>query len=185
MVRLKQRYRDKWRRGNARERIVMAVLDAMLPPGYTPVLVGLGAGSDAFIPRSYRGLREAFDIAVLYDEVGAPAVLLDVTGVASPRDAKPGLGYCIGTWKLDKARQHGVLDMAWAAFVIDDEPTILWAPYKRFLAYYATKARLYRDERPVRCLRRGNWRRFSDFTTWLVVYGPAHAKALASTGGWA
>jgi len=174
---LKKRYMEQWQRSNARERFVKLFLDVYLPSGYEAELVGLGAGSAEYISWSYRGLWDAFDILIRYN--GRPAAFLDVTGVSSPRDAKPGIGYCVGEWKIGKARRHGILEAAWAAFVLEDEPTILWAPLAKFTTNLARKAKLYEDERPVRCLPRNRWLRWTRFRSWLVQYAPHLSKLLA------
>ncbi|MCE4625838.1 MAG: hypothetical protein F7C35_08280 [Desulfurococcales archaeon] len=173
---LKERYREQWKRSNARERFVKLFLDVYLPQGFRAELTGLGAGSSEYIDRTYSGVFEAFDIVIFYE--GSPAVFLDVTGVASPREALPGLGYCLGTWKLAKAEKFKVTPMSWAAFVLEDEPSILWAPYQKFKSIQAVDGRLYNDERPVRCLKRSRWLRWARFKTWLIRYGPVYARLL-------
>ncbi len=178
---LKDRYRSKWQASNKRELLVKHFLDVYLPPVFHAELTGLGAGSAEYIPRSYQGLLEAFDIVIFYE--GKPAAFLDVTGVASPREALPGLGYCLGTWKLAKAEKYKVTPMSWAAFVLEDEPSILWAPYQKFKSIQAVEGRLYTDERPVRCLKRSRWLRWSRFKTWLIRYGPTYAMLLAEQFG--
>ena len=171
---LKHRYQPKWARSNARELIVKAVLDVRLPEGFRAELTGLGAGEDEYIERAYNGLLEAFDITIYYRD--RPAAFIDVTGVSSPRDAKPKLGYCVGSWKLEKAKRHGVDMATWVAFVIDSEPTILWKHLRAFEKMSARPERLYGDEREVLCLPRSRWKHYSDFERWLRLYAPTYAN---------
>ncbi|MEB3861493.1 MAG: nuclease [Desulfurococcales archaeon] len=171
---LKHRYQPKWSRSNARELIVKAVLDVLLPDGFEARLTGLGAGEDGYIDRTYKGLLEAFDITIYYKN--RPAAFVDVTGVPSPRDAKPKLGYCVGSWKIHKAKRHGVDIATWIAFVIDSEPTILWKHIKAFEKWGIRPERLYGDEREVLCLPRSKWKHYSDFERWLRLYAPSYAN---------
>ena len=173
---LKRRYQEHWARSNQRERFVKLFLDVYLPKPFKAELVGLGAGSEEYINRSYNGVLEAFDIIIYYNS--RPAVFVDVTGLSSPREGKPKLGYCIGEWKLGKAVKHGVLNNTWFAFVLEDEPTILWAPAQKFQTIYAKTGKLYGDERPVRCLPRARWLRWARFKAWLVQYAPIYASYL-------
>ena len=186
---LKRRYQDKWARSNARERFVLLFLNTFLPQGFRAELTGLGAGSSEYIERSYRGVLEAFDITILFS--GEPVALVDVTGVTHPGEARPGLGYCVGEWKLDKAYRLGVERRAWAAFAIEGEPAILWAPITKFNTSIARRARLYEDEQPVRCLPRRAWHPFNrpnwstgkiPFLAWLrlaAAEGPIRLPAKA------
>lgn len=173
---LKQRYMQQWERGNRRERLVYLLLNTLLPDGFRAELTGLGAGENRYIDRSYGSLEEAFDITLYYH--GKPCCFLDVTGVKSPRDAKPNIGYCIGEWKIEKAKKYGVIHQTWAVFVIDDELAFLFAPVKKFDTVLAKKAYLYKDERPVKCLPRARWLRWNRFKQWLIQYGPVYAKLL-------
>ena len=173
---LKQRYQGKWRKSNAREYIVKAVLDVLLPDGFTAEITGLGAGSDEYIEGSYSSILDAFDITIYY--MDRPCAFVEVTGVSSPQDAKPKLGYCVGSWKLHKAGKYNVEPMTWIAFVIDSEPTILWKSINAFNGLSVRPQKLYEDEREVYCLPRSRWKRYSDFERWLRLYGPSYANYL-------
>ena len=171
----KQRYQEKWPTSNKRERLVLGYLEDYLPPDFTPRLVGLGAGQSTRIEYWHRGVEDAFDIAVLYK--GGIAAYIDVTGVDSLETIKKHKckGYCVASWKHYKARKYNILDIAWTAFVIDDEPRILWLPFSyldHLLASpHAEVCRLYQDEKQVYCLPSRYWRKARRFFTWLLSVG--------------
>ena len=176
---LKKRYQEHWARSNQRERFVKLFLDVYLPKPFKAELTGLGAGSTDYIDRTYRGLAEAFDIAILYEDY--PIAFVEVTGIEHSSMAKPGLGYCVGTWKiLDKADKLGVLDRVWIAYVIEGESTILWAPLSKFTTSKARPGKLYSDERELMCMKRRDWHSFRNpkwtpgrgktpFLNWLMI----------------
>ena len=178
----KRRYSNHWIYSNARELYVLSLINLKLHSiiegvkrrtrsslvrvflEKTPVraeLVGLGAGSTEYIPEYYHGLRDAFDIAIL---VGSePCCWIDPTGVVFPEDLKPGLGYCVGTWKLEKAAKYKVVDRTWFAFVVNDRGTARFIKaswlYNQVQAESprVTIAKLWEDERPVVCTSPKNW----------------------------
>jgi len=183
-VGLKERYQGKWVRSNKRERLVIEYLNDYLPFGFRAELRGLGAGSNARVDGWHSGMLDAFDIVVYYN--GVPAAFIDVTGVDSVDIVRQHKcrGYCVGSWKLGKAKRYNVLEDAWIAFVVDDEPRILWLP----LAYldhllaspHTDVCRLYRDERVVYCLSSRYWRKAARFFHWLVTMAQYKAKLKAS-----
>ncbi|BBC20946.1 nuclease [Aeropyrum globular virus 1] len=173
---LKQRYKNKWSRSNAREQFVLAALQAYLPPGFEARLTGLGAGSSEYIEHNYKSLEEAFDITVYY--MDRPVAFLDVTGVVSVLNARRAAcnGRCVGSWKLRKAEKHRVLGRVWFAWVNDQTASIYFLP-AAWLAQHAegphvSKCRLYSDERIVYCVRPGYWKKLYNFLRWLAAYGP-------------
>ena len=176
---LKRRYMERWRVSSARERFVLAFLNVYLPQGFGARFVGLGAGSSRLLDGWYRGLLDAYDIIVMFH--GRPAAFVEVTGVSSPREALPGLGYCVGTWKLSKAPES-IRPAIWFAFVIDDEPTILWMSAFRLVSLeklgLARRARLHEDEREVVCASRARWKRFGVFKHWLAEHGVHFARLI-------
>ena len=74
----------------------------------------------------------------------------------------------------------------WFAFVIDDEPTILWSSAQRLVSMervgLAERARLYGDEREVICMPRARWKRLGSFLSWLATVGPSYARLLEERG---
>ncbi|MEB2836675.1 MAG: hypothetical protein GSR80_000622 [Desulfurococcales archaeon] len=169
---LKERYREKWVKSNARERFVLAALNAFLPKPWRAELTGLGAGEDRLIERTYSGVEEAFDITVYHGD--AAIAFVDVTGVASVADARRHecSGYCVGSWKLGKCRRHRVCGRAWVALVVDEDLRVLWLPLawldQAAEAPYVRGCRLYGDERIVLCTDSSRWKRFKHFKNWLV-----------------
>ncbi len=155
---LKQRYNADWVKSNARERFVLLYLKVYLPPVFEPRLTGLGAGSSEYIPRSYRGAGEAFDITIYFN--GLPVAYVEVTGLDYDKRPKKGLGYCVGEWKIDKAYKHRLQDRTWVAYVLETQSRILWAPITKFLTSLAKLGKLYEDERPHRCLPIQKWHPF-------------------------
>lgn len=169
---LKKRYREKWARSNARERFVLAALNAFLPRPWRAELTGLGAGEDRLIDRTYSGLEEAFDITVYHN--GAPVAYVEVTGVESRVDMQRHRcqGKCVGLWKLAKARRLGAVDRVWVAYVVDEDLSVYWLGM-RWLDQHAespqaSRCRLYGDERDVLCIPNTYWKRFRHFRNWLV-----------------
>lgn len=177
---LKERYASKWALSNAREKLVLALLEAYLPPGFSARLTGLGAGSRELIPRSYSNLLEAFDITVYYN--GSPVAFVDVTGADTIGMRKSECrGRCVGEWKLEKARKHGVISRLWIAFVNDDTGSTYWLSM-RWLeqhseAPFVSRCRLYSNERFVYCVPPAYWRRLRHFLNWLTTYGRVYAKS--------
>lgn len=182
---LKRRYMEKWRRSNARELYVLYGLRAFLPEPFKVRLTGLGAGSDSYIERSYQGLEEAFDITVYYD--GRPCCFVDVTGVESVSDVRMHScrGYCVGSWKLAKARKLGVVEAVWVALVVEEDWRVLWLPLRLLDAWesgdapWLSRCRLYEDERESLCLESSRWKRFKHFKQWLLSYAPYHARRIS------
>lgn len=149
-VDFKQRYHAEWPIANARERLVLSLVESVLASireqarrrverawerGRKPALadelltearlearlVGYGAGSSALLPGRYRGRHDANDIAVIVN--GKECCYVEVTGVCCESDLEGGPGkklYCVGTWKLEKARKHGLLRSTWYAFTINE-----------------------------------------------------------------
>ena len=187
---LKQRYLLEWNKGNARERFVLLFLKVYLPSFFEPRLTGLGAGSTEYIPRSYKGALEAFDITIYYE--GGPLAFIEVTGLDYSKKPRKGLGYCVGEWKIDKAYKHNLQSRTWVAYVIETQSRILWAPITKFLTSHAKQAKLREDERPHRCLPLRKWHPFYKpnwergpipFLKWLqlkaATEGPLRTKLLA------
>ena len=181
---LKRRYQEKWARGNARERFVLAALNAFLPPGFTAELTGRGAGSEEYIERSFEGREEAFDITIYHGD--AAVAYVDVTGVAGRGDMQRHRcnGLCVGVWKLEKASRLGLLDRAWIAFVVDEDLSIRFQSLRwlrqALEAPYTRVCRLYEDERLTYCTDTHYWKRFKAFRNWLVH--TAVYQALAARG---
>jgi len=182
MPSLKQRYREKWQRSNARERLVLALLEAYLPEPFGARLTGLGAGQDDYIPRGYSNPFDAFDITVYYGS--KPCCWVEVTGVESSHDMArhPACkGLCVGLWKLRKAREFRVAHRLWFAFVVDENASIRWLSaalldqWETGEAPWLRRCRLRRDESEALCLDGSYWKRFKSFLNWLVRYGPVYA----------
>ncbi len=183
---LKRRYMEKWRRSNARERFVVAALNAYLPSPWRAELTGLGAGVDDYIPRGYSRPEDAFDITIYYS--GEPVAWVEVTGVPSSKDMRlhPCRGLCVGSWKLAKAREFNVVERLWFAFVVDENLSIRWLParllaqWEEAEAPWLSRCRLRKDENTAVCVDGGYWRKFRSFKQWLLNHG----LALARTHRW-
>ena len=180
---LKRRYMERWARSNARERFVVLALNAYLPRPWRAELTGLGAGSDQYIPGSYTGPGDAFDITVYYNDV--PVAYVDVTGVESSDAMKRHecMGRCVASWKMRKARKFKVIDRLWFAFVVDENLAVYWLSARwldqHLEAPSITECRLYRDERTVYCIPPAYWKRFRSFRNWLLHYALAYAGVRA------
>ena len=169
---LKERYREKWAKSNARERFVLAALNAFLPRPWHAELTGLGAGSDEYVDAVYSSPMDAFDITLYHG--GTPIAWVDVTGVESSESMKRHEcpGRCVASWKMRKAREFRVVDRLWFAFVVDENLAVYWLSARwldqHIEAPIVTECRLYRDERTVYCASPAYWKRFKHFKNWLV-----------------
>jgi len=201
---LKQGYASEWPLANARERVVLSLLDNMLAgigerarrrverDPRAPLadrllararlearLVGLGAGSSELVEGRYSGLGDAFDIAILVDS--RSCCWVEVTGVCCEAELEAkeselgwsgkGHMYCVGTWKLEKARKYGVSSRVWYAFVVGDIGKVrfirasLLDAISRAGPPRALQAVLRRGENESVCVDERNWmgpRRFRD-----------------------
>ncbi len=187
---LKQRYMQQWIKSNAREHFVLLYLKTFLGREFKPVLTGLGAGSSEYVGRAYRGLLEAFDITIFFNDL--PLAFVEVTGLDMDKKPLEKLGYCVGIWKIDKAYRHRVADRTWIAYVLEAQSRILWAPITKFTTSKASKGYLRRDEQEYRCLRAKDWHPFYKvdysgsgkipFLNWLILkarLGPIIVKGAA------
>ena len=182
---LKDRYQPKWSRSNARELMVLGMLNTVLPPRFEAVLTGLGAGSTEYIERSYRDLAEAFDIMIIDRVEERPVLFVEVTGTdrykrLSCQDRESHLK-CIGSWKLAKARRYRVTYSVWAVFVT---PTARdrWQHYQwleqNLEAPYVKTCKLEDDEREAICTPPERWVQRESFIRWFNNYWPIAAKYL-------
>ena len=182
---LKDRYQGKWSKSNARELMVLGMLNTVLPKRFEARLTGLGAGSTEYIPESYRDLLEAFDIAIFDLETGNPVLLVEVTGADSYKELgcqdRESHLKCIGSWKLAKARRYRVSYSVWAVFITpagrDRWQHYLWLE-RNLEAPYVKRCRLYNDERELLCTPPGRWVKRESFIRWFNNYWAIAAKYL-------
>ncbi len=76
---LKEKYSSFWRTAASREKMVLALLEAMLGSrGYTVVPTGVGTLTTEYTPRTYTSLSDKYDFTVYY--AGKAIAWIDVTG---------------------------------------------------------------------------------------------------------
>ena len=188
-VTLKGSYTGEWVLANAREYFVLAILNHYLPRYFSNLRVwaapvGHGAVNPGLVEGWHRGASDKFDIAVMVE--GRPCCYVEVTGVDyEVQLEKPELGlstddYCVGSWKLEDARRHRLLDKTWFAFVVMDKKIIrvLYARYLDYLVEHpAVKKRvLRRGEGPSYCLNRKHyWKPLRELLKWISQKGYAYA----------
>ncbi len=182
---LKHRYQPKWSKSNARELMILGMLNTVLPPRFEAVLTGLGAGSTEYIERSYRDLAEAFDIMIIDRDEERPVLFIEVTGAGSYKELGcQGQEHhlkCVGSWKLAKARRYRVSYSVWAVFIT---PTgrDRWQHYQWLVqnleAPYVKRCKLYNDERELLCTPPGRWVKRESFIRWFNNYWPVAARYL-------
>jgi hypothetical protein len=162
---LKERY--GWQASSKRERLLVAILQGYLPELYDVRLTGLGAGLDERIEGRYADAESAFDITIYCN--GIPVAYIDVTGVRDSRELKAGLGYCVGTWKLNKAREFRVSDRVWFAFVRYEDARVYFVKLDK-LAKLGRRVKLIESENDYICLDRSKWTGIASLARWLTSY---------------
>ncbi len=162
---LKERY--DWTASTKRERLLLAILQSYLPESYDVRLTGLGAGVNERVEGRYVGAESAFDITVYCN--GIPVAYIDVTGVRDSRELKAGLGYCVGTWKIGKAREFKVADRVWFAFVRYADARVYLVKLDK-IARLGRRVKLIDDENDYVCLDRSKWTNIASFARWLTSY---------------
>jgi hypothetical protein len=171
-VSLKERY--GWLSSSKRERLLLAILQSYLPELYDVRLTGLGAGLSERVEGRYADAESAFDITVYCN--GIPVAYIDVTGVRDSRGLKAGLGYCVGSWKIDKAREFRVADRVWFAFVRYEDARVYFVKLDK-LVRLGRRVKLVEDENDYICLERGKWTSIASFARWLVNYAKCKLDA--------
>ena len=188
----KQDYRNDWVYANAREYFVLSLLNRRLPGLFESHKAwaepaGHGAFNPGVVEGWHSGALDKFDIVVKID--GVPCCFVEVSGVNNVIEMdRPELGlteddYCVGSWKLNDARKHGILDRTWFAFVILDSKSVrfLYAKYLGTLVsgeYPGLKtAVLRRGEGPSYCLDKRMWKPLRNLLNWIKNRGLAYALA--------
>ncbi len=162
---LKERY--DWTASTKRERLLAAILQSYLPEPYDVRLTGLGAGVNERVEGRYVDAESAFDITVYCN--GIPVAYVDVTGVRDSRELKAGLGYCVGTWKIGKAKEFKVADRVWFAFVRYADARVYFVKLDK-IAKLGRRVKLVEDENDYVCLDRGKWTGIASLARWLASY---------------
>ena len=162
---LKERY--GWLSSSKRERLLLAILQSYLPEPYDVRLTGLGAGLSERIEGRYVDAEGAFDITVYCN--GIPVAYVDVTGVRDSKELKAGLGYCVGSWKIGKARELKVADRVWFAFVRYSDARVYFVKLDKIVKL-GRRVKLVEDENDYVCLDRSKWTSIASFARWLVSY---------------
>ncbi len=164
---LKERYEYEWASSSKRERLLAAILQNYLPEPYDVRLTGLGAGLNERVEGRYADAESAFDITVYCN--GIPVAYIDVTGVRDSRELKAGLGYCVGSWKIGKARELKVADRVWFAFVRYSDARVYFVKLDKIVKL-GRRVELVEGENGYVCLDRGKWTGIASFAKWLVNY---------------
>ena len=200
----KQDYKNDWVYANAREYLVLGILNQQLAkkleyyknhpkrPRFRDVgsvwaaLSGHGAGTPGVVAGWHSGAGDKFDITVYVD--GVPAAYIEVTGVEDKSKLKDNScvrssDYCVGSWKLRDAERHGILDKTWFAFAVMERKSIRMLKATR-LAYFVDAeypglrtCKLRKKEDVSYCLDYRVWRPVSAFINWF--YNTAIYQALA------
>jgi hypothetical protein len=169
---LKERY--GWQASSKRERLLAAILQSYLPELYDVKLTGLGAGVNEKVEGRYADAESAFDITVYCN--GIPVAYVDVTGVRDSRELKAGLGYCVGTWKIGKAREFRVADRVWFAFVRYEDTRVYFVKLDKIVKL-GRRVKLVEDENDYVCLDRGKWTGIASLARWLASYAKCKLDA--------
>jgi hypothetical protein len=162
---LKERY--EWSSSSKRERLLLAILQGYLPEQYDVRLTGLGAGLNERIEGRYADAESAFDITVYCNRI--PVAYIDVTGVRDSRELKAGLGYCVGSWKIGKAREFRVADRVWFAFVRYADARVYLVKLDK-LVKLGRRVKLVEGENDYVCLDRSKWTGIASLARWLTSY---------------
>jgi len=160
---LKEKYAREWALSVKREQLTATLLQAYLPE-YDVKLTGLGAGVDRAVEGRYSSAESAFDITVYCH--GIPIAYIDVTGVRDSSELKKRIGYCVGSWKVAKAREFNVEDRVWFAFIRLSDARAYFVKLGK-LVKVGVKARLVQGENEYICLNRARWLSITGFTRWL------------------
>jgi hypothetical protein len=169
---LKERY--GWQASSKRERLLVAILQSYLPELYDVKLTGLGAGVNEKVEGRYADAESAFDITVYCN--GIPVTYVDVTGVRDSRELKAGLGYCVGTWKLNKAKEFRVSDRVWFAFVRYEDARVYFVKLDK-IAKLGRRVKLIESENDYICLDRSKWTGIASLARWLTSYAKCKLDA--------
>ncbi len=162
---LKERY--EWLASSKRERLLLAILQGYLPEPYDVRLTGLGAGLNERIEGRYADAESAFDITVYCN--GIPVAYVDVTGVRDSKELKVKQGYCVGSWKISKAREFKVADRVWFAFVRYNDARVYFIKLDK-IAKLGQRTKLVESENDYICLDRDKWTSIASFARWLANY---------------
>ena len=169
---LKERY--EWQASSKRERLLAAILQGYLPELYDIRLTGLGAGLNERIEGRYTDAESAFDITMYCNDI--PIAYIDVTGVRDSRELKAGLGYCVGTWKLNKAKEFRVSDRVWFAFVRYEDARVYFVKLDK-IAKLGRRVKLVESENDYICLDRSKWTSIASLARWLASYAKCKLDA--------
>jgi len=169
---LKERY--EWQASSKRERLLAAILENYLPELYDVRLTGLGAGMNERIEGRYADAESAFDITIYCN--GIPITYIDVTGVRDSRELKAGLGYCVGTWKLNKAKEFRVSDRVWFAFVRYEDARVYFVKLDK-IAKLGRMVKLIESENDYICLDKSKWTGIASLARWLTSYAKCKLDA--------
>ncbi len=171
---LKTSYKPKWPLAAKRELLIINILNILLPPGYKALATGLGTGTSDYIDANYSNPLDAFDIVVYKQtEKGLePVAYIDVTGFREEKAAKKHNGkalLCVGSWKLWKAREFGLVEKAWAVHIADKRVSLRWLQMREISEANPERIRLVDGENIYYCLPQEKWHDTSRLLTWLGV----------------
>jgi hypothetical protein len=169
---LKERY--EWSSSSKRERLLLVILQGYLPEPYDVELTGLGAGLNERVEGKYTDAENAFDITIYCN--GIPVAYVDVTGVRDSKELKVKQGYCVGSWKISKAREFKVADRVWFAFVRYEDARVYFVKLDK-IARLGRRVKLVEDENDYICLERSKWTGIAGFARWLTSYAKCKLDA--------